>query len=321
MHIRLITPAPPKSRAGNRATATRWADILRKLGHRVEISTDYEGKPADIMIALHAWRSAGAIQQFADRYPEKPLIVVMTGTDAYRFIHSHPEITLNSISLADHLVGLHSLIANTVPSEYRDKMHVIFQSAKPVARRHLYKKYFHVSVIGHLRDEKDPLRVAYAVRGLPSESRIQVHHFGKPITPVWRKKVVAEVSRNHRYRWHEEIAHYRIRQIYQRTQLLVLPSRMEGGANVISEAVAAGVPVIASDIEGSVGLLGKDYAGYYPVGNTAALKKLLMRAENDVEFYRQLEKSCLAKQRMFLPEQESQGWKDLLDKIQLGVSR
>ena len=315
MRIILITPAPPKSRAGNRATATRWAHILRALGHSVEISVRYQNQDADMMLALHAWRSADAIQQFAERFPDRPLIVAITGTDAYRFIHSHPDPTIQSIRLAHHLVGLHDLISNTLPPDQRHKMNVIHQSAEPISKRDPYKRYFHVSVVGHLREEKDSLRPALAVRNLPTSSRIKVHQYGMAHTPEWADKARAEMKINPRYHWHEEVAHYKIRQIYQRTNMLVLPSRMEGGANVISEAVVAGVPVIASDIEGSIGLLGEDYAGYYPVENEQALAELLLRAEVDKTFYQQLEQVCIARQTMFTPESELNGWKKLLKKL------
>ena len=315
MRINLITPAPPKSRAGNRATATRWAHILRALGHRVEISVRYENQNADMMLALHAWRSADAIQQFAERFPDRPLIVAITGTDAYRFIHSHPEPTLQSIRLAHHLVGLHDLISNTLPPDQRHKMNVIYQSAEPISKCDPYKRYFHVSVVGHLREEKDSLRPALAVRNLPASSRIKVHQYGMAHTAEWADMAKAEVAINSRYYWHEEIAHYKIRQIYQRTNVLVLPSRMEGGANVISEAVVAGVPVIASDIAGSIGLLGEDYAGYYPVEDEQALSELLLRAESDKTFYQQLEQACIARQGLFTPEHELKAWSRLLGKI------
>lgn len=315
MRVILITPAPPQSRAGNRATASRWASILRSLGHRVEVATTYSGQNADLMIALHAWRSAESIQHFSDVFPERPLIVAITGTDAYRFIHSHPDTTLESIRLADFLVGLHDLISNTLPQDQRHKMHVIYQSAEPIAKREPYKRYYHVSVMGHLRDEKDPMRPALAVRELPSSSRIKVHHYGKAHTPEWSRLAQDEMKINPRYVWHGEIAHYRIRQIYHRTHLLVLPSRMEGGANVISEAIVAGVPVIASDIEGSIGLLGDDYEGYYPVENEKALSTLLLKAESDNAFYKKLEQACIAKQPLFTLENEIRGWRQLLKKL------
>lgn len=315
MRIILITPAPPRSRAGNRATATRWANILRSQGHKVEIATTYAGQDADMMIALHAWRSAESIQQFSDTFHKRPLIVAITGTDAYRFIHSHPDTTLQSIHLADHLVGLHDLIGNTLPQHERHKLSVIHQSAEPVGKREPYKRYFHVSVMGHLRDEKDPMRPAMAVRSLPVSSRIKLHHYGKAHTPEYADRAQAEMKLNTRYTWHGEIAHHKIRQVYRRTHLLVLPSRMEGGANVISEAIVAGVPVIASDIEGSIGLLGDDYAGYYPVENEKALSKLLLKAESDNAYYQQLEQACIARQPLFTPENEARGWQKLLESV------
>lgn len=315
MKIRLITPAPLRSRAGNRATAIRWAAILRALGHRVQVSVDYAGEPADLMIALHAWRSADAICRFAERYPDRPLVVAITGTDAYRFIHSHPETTLRSLALADRLVGLHDLIGETVPPEHRAKVRVIYQSAQPIGARRPATRGFRVCVAGHLREEKDPLRPALAVRDLPPASRLRVDHYGAVHTPDWAAAAAAEMAVNPRYRWHGEVPHHRLRRVYGYARLLVLPSRMEGGANVISEAAVAGLPVIASRIAGSVGLLGDDYPGYFPVEDTAALRELLLRAETDAAFYRGLEVACADRRNLFTPEGERDRWAALLAEL------
>jgi putative glycosyltransferase (TIGR04348 family) len=315
MRIRLITPAPPRSRTGNRATAARWAAILRGLGHRVEVSVDYLGQPADLMLALHAWRSAAAIARFADLHPGRPLIVALTGTDAYRFIHSHPQETLRSIALADRLVGLHERIADTVPPEHRAKVRVIYQSALPIPRREPAARAFRVCVAGHLREEKDPLRPAYAVRDLPPASRLRVDQYGMAHGPEWAAAATAEMAANPRYRWHGEVSHGRLRRFYGSAHLLVLPSRMEGGANVISEAVVAGLPVVASRIPGSIGLLGEDYPGFYPVEDTQALRELLLRAESDPGLYRRLESACAARRQLFTPERERAGWEALLAEI------
>lgn len=315
MRIILITPAPPTSRAGNRTTAIRWRDILESLGHRVDVSTTYSGQNADLMVALHAWRSADAVAAFARQHPDRPLVLAITGTDAYRFIHSHPEQTLQSIRLADQLVGLHDLIAETLPVDQRAKMNVIYQSAEPIGQRNPYTRYFHVSVVGHLRDEKDSLRPAFAVRDLPAASRIQVHQYGKAHTADWAQQAEAEMQSNRRYHWHGEVARHRIRRVYQRTNLLVLPSRMEGGANVISEAVVAGVPVIASHIPGSIGLLGDDYPGYYPVGDASGLHDALLRAEADPAFYAALVDACLARKPRFTPAGETAAWAALIERL------
>lgn len=316
MNIRLITPAPRGSRAGNRASANRWATILRRLGHRVTVSTDYDGEPADLMVGLHAWRSADAIARFAAEFPQRPLVVVLTGTDAYRFIHSHRETTLASLEAADYLVGLHPLVGNVLPERLRGKLRAIIQSARPLQRRQPAKRSFRVCFAGHLREEKDPLCPPLAVRDLPAESLIRVDAYGSAYTDDWAAAAREEMRINPRYRWHGEIAHADLRRVYTRSHLLVLPSVMEGGANVISEAVMAGLPVIASDIEGSVGLLGPEYPGYYPVRDADVLRERLLRAESDRGYYTALAAACAARRHLFVPAQESAGWRQLLDDIQ-----
>ena len=316
MRVRLVTPAARGSRAGNRATANRWAAILRRLGHRVKVSTDYHGEPADLMVGLHAWRSADAIARFAAAYPDRPLVVVLTGTDAYRFIHSHRETTLASLDVADHIVGLHQLIGNVLPERLRVKLRVIIQSARPLQHRQPARRSFRVCFAGHLREEKDPLRPALAVRRLPPGSRIRVDAYGGAHTEDWAAAAQVEMRINPRYRWHGEIPHAELRRVYSRSHLLVLPSVMEGGANVISEAVMAGLPVIASGIEGSVGLLGADYPGYYPVRDTDALRERLLLAESDDGYYARLVAACAARRQLFTPHQEHAGWETLLQDIQ-----
>ena len=110
MKISLVTPAGRQSRAGNRTTAVRWARILRDLGHRVEVSLDDDGRGADMMVAVHAWRSAAWIEVFAATHPDRPLVVLLAGTDIYGFQHSHPETTLASLDHATAIVCLHDLV-------------------------------------------------------------------------------------------------------------------------------------------------------------------------------------------------------------------
>ena len=315
MHILLVTPAPAGSLSGNRATANRWARLLRMLGHRVDVRVEYQGERADLMVALHAWRSSAAIQAFTRAHPDRPLIVVLTGTDAYRFIQTHPQETLASLAAADRIVGLHRLIEDCVPTAERHKLRVIFQSAEPLTGRRPPQSFFRVCVAGHLREEKDSLRAALAVRDLPADSRIRVDAYGKPHSEEWADAARAEAVSNPRYRWHGEIAHGRLRDVYRRSHLLALTSRMEGGANVISEAVMADLPVVASRIPGSVGLLGDDYPGYYPVEDTRALRDLLLRAEADAGFRASLSEHCRALRPLFSEQAEAKGWADLLAEL------
>ena len=316
MKIILITPALPLARAGNRATAIRWKNILRELGHQVEVKTTFKTGRYDVMIALHAWRSAESIHFFNENYPDKPLIVALTGTDLYKFIKTRPKPTLHSIKVADVLITLHELAHLAIPKSYRKKISVIYQSAKPITQRQNHnKRNFDVCVIGHLREEKDPLRAAYAVRNLPTSSRIRIKQFGEAHTQEWAMRAQQETRNNPRYRWYGEMPHWKIRREYTTADLMVLSSKMEGGANVISEACVAGLPVVASNIDGSIGLLGETHPGYYEVGNTKSLREMLLRAETDKTFLSGLRKTCLTKARLFTYEREKNSWKKLLEKF------
>jgi putative glycosyltransferase (TIGR04348 family) len=316
MKISLITPAQKATRTGNRTTAVRWARILRSLGHRVQVATSYDETPADLMIALHAWRSADSIRAYRARYPQRPLIVGLAGTDLYRFQRSDPEVTLGSMALADMLVGLHDLVADAVPQEMRGKLRVIYQSVPPLPHRlPPLRDVFEVLVVGHLREEKDPLRTAYAARALPVESRIRIVHLGMAHDTHWSEAATTEMAENPRYQWRGEVPGWAVRRAMARAPLMVLSSIMEGGANVISESLVAGVPVIASEIAGSIGLLGRDYPGYFPVRDTAALAALLHRAETDPEFLAELRRRCAARAALFDPAREHRAWHDALEQV------
>lgn len=316
MKISLITPARKETRTGNRTTAVRWARILRGLGHRVQIATDYDDEPADLMIALHAWRSAANIRRFRARYPHRRLIVGMAGTDIYRFQQTDPEVTHGSMELSDRLVGLHDLVGDAIPESMRPKLRIIHQSAPALPRRlPLLRSAFEVLVIGHLREEKDPLRAALAAQGLPANSRIRVVHFGMAYDAHWAEAAKAEMTANPRYQWRGEVPGWMVRRAMARAPLMALSSIMEGGANVVSEALVAGVPILASAIPGSIGLLGRDYPGYFPVRDTAALTVLLGRAETDTTFLDALRQHCAARAPLFSPLYERDAWQALLREL------
>jgi putative glycosyltransferase (TIGR04348 family) len=316
MKISLITPAKKHSKNGNRASALRWARFLQDAGHKVRIDVDYEDQPADLMIALHAWRSAAAIDRYKARYPKGPLIVALGGTDVNTFLKSDPDVTLKSMETADALVCLQDLIGNALPKRLRKKLHVIKQSATPLpGPRKPSTRHFNVCVVGHLREEKDPMRAALAAHLVPKESKLRVIHLGKAHNDTFAKAAKKEMTTNPRYIWKGEVPAWRVRREYARTQIMLITSNQEGGANVVSEAVAAGVPVIASDIDGNVGLLGKDYAGFYPVRDEAALAEVLWKAESKPRFLKELTRQTKKLRPLFLAKHEAQGWVDVVEKV------
>ena len=308
MRIGLVTPAGPRSRAGNRATATRWARLLRTAGHQVSVLEQWRpgDAPFDVMLALHAWRSAPSITAFAERYPARALTVVLTGTDIYQFQHSDPAVTVASLDRADALIGLHDHVGRDIPARFRTILHTVRQSATPLpaSYRGPVRRRFELCVVGHLRDEKDSLRAALAARSLPVGSRVHVLQAGRAHTPDWAAAAEAEMAANPRYTWYGEIGQGAIRRLYARSRAMIMSSVMEGGANVVSEACVAGLPILASHIPGNTGLLGDDYPGLYPVGDTAALSRLMRRIEHDPDHLATLAAHCRALAPRFTPDAE-----------------
>ena len=316
MKISLITPANKYSRNGNRTSAERWARFLRGNGHHVSIKVQYNGEPADLMIALHAWRSAAAVRHYREHYPKGPLIVALGGTDVNTFLKSDPTVTLDTMRHADALVCLHDLVKDVLPSSFHKKLHIIKQSAKPLlAPRKPSTRFFDVCVIGHLREEKDPFRAALAARLAERESRLRVFHAGKAYNANWAERAKKEMRINPRYIWTGDMPAWRIRKEFIKTQLMIISSEQEGGANVISEAVVAGVPVIASDIPGNVGVLGRNYPGYYPVKNEIALAAMLQRAELEPTFLYNLAAYGANLRDNFLPNKEAASWCRLINQV------
>ena len=311
MHLVIVTPAPPGTRHGNRATALRWARHLRALGHRVSVLVKWDGRNCDAMIALHARRSHASIKRWRAAHPKGPLALVLTGTDLYGDIRTDAGAR-ESLALADRIVVLQARGLDELDPGTRDKTRVIYQSVRPLRRGDPPRNTFLVTVIGHLREVKDPFRTAYALKYLPPESGIRVVQLGAAMNPEADREARSLMQTEPRYRWLGERDHADAMRWLGCSHAMVISSTMEGGAHVVSEAIAAGVPVIASDIPGNIGLLADDYPGYYPAGNERALGALLARAESDSEFLRSLEAAVKARRSVTDPAAERRAIADLV---------
>ena len=263
MRIALVTPARPGARSGNRHTALRWAAFLRAAGHRVAVSTEWNGAAADAMLALHARRSHASIKAFPG-----PVILALTGTDVYHDIH-HSSEARESLAIADRLIVLQPKATEEFSTH--KKVHVVVQSSATRIRHHPIKNHFRICVIGHLRAVKDPLLTLRALHYVPQE--IEVIQLGELLEPGLEPE-----TSDPRYRWLGSVPHARALKWLASSHAMVISSRMEGGANVVCEALRIGVPVLASRISGNVGLLGERYAGYFKVGDEHDLARLIERA-------------------------------------------
>lgn len=304
-----MTPAPAGSLHGNRITALRWQGFLEELGYLVEVTESWSGGDADLLVALHAYRSHQSIVEFKKKYPGRPIVLILTGTDIYRDIKNHSEV-IQSMEIADQLVVLQSSAINSIPTHLRHKVQVIYQSVEIDIDREngdsATKEDFLVSVIGHLREEKDPFCVVRSLPLLLADSKITVTHLGQAMNTQMKDQATNFNATIDRYQWLGEVSHADALKTLSQSRLMVISSRMEGGAHVVSEAIALGIPVIASDIPGNRGLLGEDYPAYYPVADENALATLLYRAEKVPTFYASLQKHIELRRELITPAREKQ---------------
>ena len=278
---------------------------------------------ADIVVALHAKKSGASAVRFRRASRDGRLVVVLTGTDIYRDL-PRSRIALRALEAADAIVALQPLALERLAPALQAKARSIVQSvALPadIPRVRGSSERCEITVLGHLRNEKDPLRAAYAARALPRALRVRVTLAGGAIDARYLRRIADEVARNARFRYRGEIGARAALTCLARSDALVLSSRMEGGANVLGEAIALRVPVLASRIDGNIGLLGANYPGYYDVGSTASLRRLLQRFIEDRRFRRALRDDIARLAPLVRPARERRAWAKLLSELRASAPR
>jgi putative glycosyltransferase (TIGR04348 family) len=301
LSIGIVTPAGKSSNNGNWQTAWRWSRLLAARYH-LQVLQRWTGEPVDLLIALHARRSAESIQSWHDAQ-RGPLVLVLTGTDLYRDIHSDASAQA-SLQLADRLLVLQELGPRRLPAALRERCTVSFQScaarqAVPKTDRHL-----RAVMVGHLRDEKSPETYFEAARLLASRGDIVLDHIGAPLDAALGEQAAALSRKQANYRWLGAFDHATTRRRIQHAHVLVHCSRMEGGAHVIAEAARSATPVIASRIDGNVGMLGADYGGYFDWHDAAGLAALLQRVRDEPDMLDTLARQCRRRAALFEPQRE-----------------
>ncbi len=303
MKIAIAVPSSAISRSGNHHTAARWAGFLRGLGHRVRIVKEWRSGQDDLLLALHARKSATSIRRFSDKRPAAPIVLALTGTDLYRDIRTDAEAR-QSLGLASRLIVLQEEGLRELSPFLRGKTRVVHQSSDTGLRHAPEKSCFRVAVVGHLREEKDPFRAVMALRRIPREVPVEVLQLGAALNREMRTRARGWAKIERRYRWPGSVPHAAALRSLASSHVLVVSSEMEGGANVICEAARIGVPVLASKVPGNVGMLGRGYPGYFPLRDEKTLARLIERCRTDRDFYAKLRRALLARQSLFSPASE-----------------
>jgi putative glycosyltransferase (TIGR04348 family) len=320
----LVTPAAAAANNGNWQTAKRWAHLLA-TDFDVEIVQRWAGGDAALMIALHARRSAASAQAWREQMGARPLVVVLTGTDLYRDI-TVDVAAQDSLHLADRLVVLNEHGVAALPPALRGKALVCLQSSLALQPRAKTARHLRALMVGHLREEKSPQTYFEAARLLSGRADIRLDHVGAGLDEALAQQALAQqalaLSIAHsqgrgaaHYRWLGALPHGATRRRIAAAHVLVHCSRMEGGAHVVTEAIVSGTPVLASRIDGNLGLLGADYGGYFDWGDAPALARLLERARDDPAMLATLASQCRARAPLFAPEQERRTLLSMVHKL------
>ena len=314
--IFIVSPALAAANNGNWHTAARWRGFLADVAD-VDIALRWDGEPAEAMIALHARRSADSVARFVASGTRPRLALILTGTDLYRDIESDAAAQ-HSLECATRLVVLQAEGLTRLTAAQRAKARVIVQSAEWVDGPGARAPGCRLVAVGHLRAEKDPLTLLNAVRRLAPASAIEVVHIGDALDTALGEQARRTAADCPQYRWLGALPRDEARAWIAGARALVHMSRIEGGANVVIEAVRSGVAVIASRIDGNVGLLGRDYDGYFGVGDDAALAALMQRFAADADFAGRLVAQCAAREPLFRPEVEAAAVRALAGELLAG---
>jgi len=299
----IVSPALAAANNGNWHTAARWQDFLAPYADVEVVAVGDEDPAAELLIALHARRSAASVARWRERRPEAPIVLVLTGTDLYRDLDVDLDAR-HSLECASRIVVLQEAALARLDAASRAKAQVIVQSA-PALRARRSRADADLVAVGHLREEKDPATLLRAVHLLAGDARPPtIAHIGAALDERLGDEARATMAACPAYRWLGALDHAAARRAIARARALVHPSRIEGGANVVVEAVCSGVPVLASRIDGNTGLLGSDYDGTFPVGDAAALAALARSFCHDEAFASHLRAQCALREPLFRPAVE-----------------
>ncbi|MFM9916200.1 MAG: selenoneine biosynthesis selenosugar synthase SenB [Rhizobacter sp.] len=302
--VLIACPALAAANNGNWQTASRWARMLKPDFH-IRVIDGWHGEPGDVLIALHARRSAEAVATYSAAHPRRPCVVVLTGTDLYRDIRDDASAQ-DTLRRATQLVVLQDQGLAALPPEHRNKAGVIFQSAPRRLTAPPPKRALHVIFVGHLRAEKEPLTLLRAASRLAHRPDIRIDLIGGELDSALAEAARDAEATMPQCRWLGARSHAETRRRIQRAHVLVNSSRMEGGAHVVLEAVQSGTAVVASRIDGNVGMLGAEHDGYFELGDDAGLAALIVRARDDAPFLARLRAQGEQRSALFAPATERQ---------------
>lgn len=314
----VVTPAARGSRSGNRTTALRIAALLRRCGLSVGLRSPATREPADLLVAVHAVKSRDCVLAHQAAQPDRHRVVLLAGTDIYPEFAPEPA-TLAALQAASAIVALQPLAVAALPAALRAMARTIVQSAVAATATARPTDHFAVCVLAHLRAIKQPLLPFAALACVDRSLPVRVTLAGRALDPELAAAASAWSLREPRAKYCGELNRLAARRLIATSHLLVVPSAAEGGANVVSEAIAAGTPVVATSVPGNLGLLGADWPGLFAPGDAAALAALLVQLARNPARYAELVHCTRLLQDQVAVATELAAWRQLLQDLGLSA--
>lgn len=237
---------------------------------------------------IHAhWSICGAMAVLTQSMHQKPVITTLRGSDVYKAKKSGPFSLLHrkAIQGSSFTVGVSQTMAAELGRQYpgmADKIRFVPNGVDEAfytllaERHHLPLSPFKLLFIGSLVPYKGLdilLKGLDRINSLPSWTLTVV---GDGPDGNHLRSLATSLGINTNIRFLGSVSPDRVSQLMNDHHLLILPSHREGRPNVVLEAMAAALPVLATDIEGTRELVQNGKTGWLvPPGDVNALSGAL----------------------------------------------
>ncbi|MCK4603712.1 MAG: glycosyltransferase [Deltaproteobacteria bacterium] len=237
---------------------------------------------------IHAhWSACGAMAVLTQSMHRRPVITTLRGSDVYKAKKSGPFSLLHrkSIQGSSLTVGVSQTMAAELIRQHpgmADKIRFVSDGvddafyALPVERHRLSLSPFKLLFIGSLIPLKglDVLLKALARISARSAWTLTVVGDGPEKGYLRSLAIDLEIAPDIRFLW--SVPPAKIPKLMYDHRLLILPSYREGRPSVVLEAMAAAMPVLATDIDGTRELVTDGQTGWLvPPGDVNALSGAL----------------------------------------------
>jgi len=318
VNILINSPYSLDSLKGNAVSAIRIASLLCDAGHEATAISTTQPPAADVLIALHLFKSNDCVQSFRETSPTSPVVVYLTGTDIYQGLEEDPERAKLLLEQADALVLSQQASKRVLPAELHSKCSIIYSSIELPTYLpnipNLQNDHTHIVIASHIREVKNPLIIPQALSLIP-DAKVKVHLLGDALDIELGEQVKLATTSDSRFVWHGPLDRETTLAWMKAADYTLNTSFQEGGANSIAESICVGTPVLASKIDGNVGFLGDNYPGYFDPYEPESLASLTKQVLGDTQLSEQLQRTCSNRSHLFTRTQEQQGWDNLVTKV------